>query len=264
MSADEAVAALRRAAALGPVFALDAGAAAPGRAPVGAAPGGGVAAGGAGPVDAGPPWQPVDRLAADAAALVDAFTARLPGTPRRVAASLATLSFAARLTAPTLAALVTAGVAVAPAAGRTWWRYVPGRGVELRLESPAGWRRPDGAPPLRRWLADIVDDRLAPLLAAVRRDTPVAAGLLWGNVASGAAGALRHLALTGAAPVAAVAAAGRELLAHGPLAGTGTLAAGDGQLWFSRRSCCLYYLLPGGGTCADCCLPAAPRRRARH
>ncbi|WP_036475875.1 (2Fe-2S)-binding protein [Mycobacterium sp. URHD0025] len=41
-----------------------------------------------------------------------------------------------------------------------------------------------------------------------------------------------------------------SLLATGNLAGTGYL---DG-LTFRRRSCCLYYQVPGGSDCGDCAL----------
>ncbi len=46
-----------------------------------------------------------------------------------------------------------------------------------------------------------------------------------------------------------------ELLAHPLLAGTGTLTGTA----FRRRSCCLYYRVPGGGVCGDCCFTRPPR-----
>ena len=46
-----------------------------------------------------------------------------------------------------------------------------------------------------------------------------------------------------------------------PLSDTGTLGP-DGE-GFRRRSCCLYYRVPGGGLCGDCVLgPLAARRGA--
>jgi len=47
------------------------------------------------------------------------------------------------------------------------------------------------------------------------------------------------------------------LLGHGPLRGSGHLTIHNGRLRFTRRSCCLYYRLDGGGTCGDCPLPAS-------
>jgi ferric iron reductase protein FhuF len=138
------------------------------------------------------------------------------------------------------------------------WSYVAAQGFRLTLRQPAGWR---GAPPAlyRRWCHDVVDDHLGSLIAAVRAVVPVAAGLLWGNVASGLAGALRTLASSGAVPLARCHDAGLSMLECGPLRDTGRLWVESGQLRFMRRSCCLYYRLKGGGMCGDCPLPAGTR-----
>ncbi|MEU9191362.1 (2Fe-2S)-binding protein [Streptomyces sp. NPDC048484] len=101
---------------------------------------------------------------------------------------------------------------------------------------------------------------LEPLSAALRARHPVAAGLLWGNAASALVGAARQLdhwaAAHGRAEVGERARAlAAELLDHPDLRDTGTL---DGTA-FRRRSCCLYYRVPGGGVCGDCCFTRAPR-----
>ena len=46
------------------------------------------------------------------------------------------------------------------------------------------------------------------------------------------------------------------------LRGGGDLA--DAALTFRRRSCCLYYRVPGGGLCGDCCLDRPPGREPRR
>ncbi len=101
---------------------------------------------------------------------------------------------------------------------------------------------------------------LEPLSAALRARHPVAAGLLRGNAASALAGAARELdrwaAAHGRADVADRARTlAAELLGHPEFRDTGTL---DGTA-FRRRSCCLYYRVPGGGVCGDCCFTRAPR-----
>jgi len=101
---------------------------------------------------------------------------------------------------------------------------------------------------------------LAPLSAALRARHPVAPGLLWGNAASALAGAARQLdrwaADHGRADMAGRARAlAAELLDHPDLRDAGTLDGTD----FRRRSCCLYYRVPGGGVCGDCCFTRAPR-----
>jgi ferric iron reductase protein FhuF len=48
-----------------------------------------------------------------------------------------------------------------------------------------------------------------------------------------------------------------RLLDTGSLAGTGDRSAPsepDRHWSFRRRSCCLFYRVPGGGTCGDCIL----------
>ncbi|MGW0334914.1 (2Fe-2S)-binding protein, partial [Streptomyces sp. NPDC003011] len=50
-----------------------------------------------------------------------------------------------------------------------------------------------------------------------------------------------------------------ELLAHPLLVGTGTFTGTLTGTAFRRRSCCLYYRVPGGGVCGDCCFPRDPR-----
>ncbi|MFS8197686.1 (2Fe-2S)-binding protein [Streptomyces sp. CWNU-52B] len=132
----------------------------------------------------------------------------------------------------------------------------------------------DGSAPDELWLPEVRalpgdaptilrvvhHDHLEPLSAALRARHPVAAGLLRGNAASALAGAARQLDRwaaehgrpdlgTRARTLAA------ELLDQPGLRDTGTL---DGTA-FRRRSCCLYYRIPGGGVCGDCCFTRAPR-----
>ncbi|CAL9655100.1 hypothetical protein SUDANB43_06745 [Streptomyces sp. enrichment culture] len=117
-------------------------------------------------------------------------------------------------------------------------------------------------------VADVVlTAHLAPLTAAVHARYGVAAGLLWGNAASALAGAGRELdrwarrhGRTDTATRARSLTA--DLFAHPLLTGAGALAAASPDISFRRRSCCLYYRVPGGGVCGDCCFsrpPGAPR-----
>ncbi|MFF3850597.1 (2Fe-2S)-binding protein [Streptomyces sp. NPDC002328] len=137
---------------------------------------------------------------------------------------------------------------------------------------------PDGSAPDDLWLTEVrprpgdagalaaavLDGHLEPLSAALRARTPVAPGLLRGNAASALAGAARQLDAWARAHGRGDAAdRGRaltaELLAHPLLAGAGTLTGTA----FRRRSCCLYYRVPGGSVCGDCCFPRAPRSSVR-
>ncbi|AXE90263.1 hypothetical protein C1703_35070 [Streptomyces sp. Go-475] len=137
---------------------------------------------------------------------------------------------------------------------------------------------PDGSAPDDLWLpgvrplpgdaatlADtVLHGHLAPLATALRAHYRLAPGLLRGNAASALAGAARELdrwarrqGRTDAAARARSLAG--ELLAHPLLDGAGTLTGTA----FRRRSCCLYYRVPGGGVCGDCCFPRPPRSSPR-
>ena len=170
--------------------------------------------------------------------------ARLGTDEPRVAASLLFQGVAGRLWSPVLAAAVEYGVVPLLEPGLTYWRAAsPGPGL---LAAPGVSGVAASATSVHRV---VVEGHLGPLVEAVRAVTPVAEGLLWGNAASALAGALT--VLSGARP----AGSGRglrlvqELLRLPPLRGTGSLSPG-----FRRRSCCLYYRVPGGGLCGDCAL----------
>jgi len=194
------------------------------------------------------------------AALVDAVAAWLGTDERRVAASMVVLGYAARLLGPGIAVLLREQILLDLRPRQVWYSYRPEQGFRLAVAQPAGWR---AAPQVlrERWCHDVIDAHLRPVIANVQRVVPVAAGLLWGNVASGLAGALRALADDGSVPAGECHTTGVALLAHGPLHGTGELVLAAGRLRFTRRSCCLYYRLDGGGTCGDCPLPATSTRR---
>ena len=131
---------------------------------------------------------------------------------------------------------------------------------------------PDAGAPDDLWLAEVrmlpasaIDEvvregHLVPLAAALRSRYGISAGLLRGNAGSALAGAVRQLdrwaragGRTDVADRAHEIAAG--LFTHPHLADTLDPATGR------RRSCCLYYRLPGGGLCGDCCFDRPPTRR---
>jgi hypothetical protein len=208
------------------------------------------------------------------AGLVDAVGDWLHAEERRVAASLVVLGYSARLVGPVVAVLLRHGILLEVAHVRH--SYTSATGFRLTLAAPrepgaretgahetgaheTGAREtvtpetvaPDGVPLgwegpraelLRRWRTDVVEGHLGELIRLVRAAVPVAEGLLWGNVASGVVGALRAVR---AEPADAAS------MLTGPLLEAGTLTP---TLGYTRRSCCLFYRLPGGGTCGDCCL----------
>ncbi|EKX62912.1 hypothetical protein STRIP9103_08694 [Streptomyces ipomoeae 91-03] len=170
----------------------------------------------------------------------------------RVAASIAHLGFAARLWSIALGAAAL-------------YDRVPDLDPRLlRWDADASapddlWLTEVRTLPADRIGEVVRDAHLVPLAAALRAQLPISARLLWGNAASALMGAVRRLDRWGRAngrtEVGSRARAlAAELLAHPDLSGTLDPAT------HRRRSCCLYYRLPGGGLCGDCCFDRPPGR----
>ncbi|MEG8280271.1 (2Fe-2S)-binding protein [Streptomyces sp. AHA2] len=177
----------------------------------------------------------------------------------RVAASVTQQGLAARLWSVALGSAVLCGAVPDLDAGRLRWDPAAGAPDDLRLTAVRA------LPADAATIADVVlRGHLDPLAQALRAHCRLAPGLLRGNAASGLAGAARELdrwaRRHGRADAAARAGSlTAELLARPGLAGAGTLTGTA----FRRRSCCLYYRVPGGGVCGDCCFPRPPRSSAR-
>lgn len=180
---------------------------------------------------------------------------RLGTRERRVAASLAHQGLAARLWSVALGPAALTGRMPDLSGGRLWWH--PGRSAPDEL-----WL-PDDVPqvPAGRLREDVLLGHLVPLCEAVHAVSGVAPALLWGNTASALAGTLRVLHSwclgEGARPDAAARAVAlaEELTADPLLREAGELRlTGPGAPAYTRRSCCLYYRVPGGGLCGDCAL----------
>jgi hypothetical protein len=187
---------------------------------------------------------------------VGKVAAALRAPEPRIAASVAQQGLAARLWSVTLgcAARYDAIPDLAPEHLR--WDPDAGAPDDLWLSAV----RPLPADPAS--VAGVVlHGHLEPLATALRAHYRLAPGLLRGNAASALAGAARQLGhwarLHGderaAARTRSLTAA---LLSHPLLAGALTAE-------LRRRSCCLYYRVPGGGVCGDCCFTRAPRSSAR-
>ncbi|MFE2323176.1 (2Fe-2S)-binding protein [Streptomyces sp. NPDC059385] len=171
---------------------------------------------------------------------------RIGSGPGRVAASTAQLGIASRLWSIGLGCAALAGRVPDLAPDRVWWRLPSAGSLELWLPEPG--ELPAGA------LGENVLGNLAVLDAGLRERFGVSPKVLRGNAASGLVGALRVL-FDRVPGGAAVEAAGELLGEGGALAGTGTFIHEEGLgVAFVRRSCCLYYKVPGGGLCGDCVL----------
>jgi ferric iron reductase protein FhuF len=117
----------------------------------------------------------------------------------------------------------------------------------------------------------VVDEHLAPFVAAVRATTRIGERLLWGNVAASIAAVFRSVQGVGPGGDPDVRARAQKLFtAASRLDGLGgyTCLEVPGALgWYwDRTSCCLWYQTTSGAYCDDCSLhdpsELAARRRA--
>lgn len=177
-----------------------------------------------------------------------------PGSPDvepRVAASIVHLGLVARLVSPLLGAALVTGLLPVAGAAEVQVGLTGANPLPLVLHRPAAVRVGSTSDLVglfdRRWHRPV----LAPLATTVGGRYALSPRVLQGNVASAVAAALR-----------AAAVARRDLrprteewlvclLVDGPLRGAGRLLP---DATFVRRSCCLFYRVPGAGTCADCVL----------
>lgn len=188
--------------------------------------------------------------------LVEATRRRLAHPERRVAASIFQQGFAARLLSPQLGAIALYGCLPDLAPGHTVWRLCDGYRLALAVSRTRGWHATPDA--LVTYLLDSsFRGHLLPLERALYPIAKLPDDLLRGNVAAVVVSGLRLLAPRLGDAWQHLA---RVALDHPYLRRQGTLADGGD---FVRRSCCLYYRVPGGGLCGDCPLGRPRGSRTR-
>jgi ferric iron reductase protein FhuF len=209
--------------------------------------------------EADPTWRPLADLYTDDRPLREriAHVRRVLDSDDRVAASIAFQGLAALLVSAPFAAVAVHGVLPELSPQRLHWR------PSASGPWPLWWAEPTGRPVDQGGaaLAALLEAHLRPLVAAVRVQVPVSARLLWGSVASSVASGKRLVGQQRPAAAGRATRLAADLLATGPLAGTGELLdpePPDVGWTFRRRSCCLYYRAPGGGLCGDCVRHARP------
>lgn len=223
-----------------------------------------------------PSWRPVDALLGEGSRVrrgpldrrIDEVAEGL-AAPRRIAASLLANSVSTRFVSLLLAAAVEHHLLPDLAHDRLHWRPWSGGPLPLWIADARG--RALGAPDDPATAAAVADElaevHLRPLVETVRAVVSVSATTLWGNAASGLAGAVRVLALSRPRTLAPSLALARGVLARAPFDGLGGFVDEPDHptgVGFRRRSCCLYYRIPGGDLCGDCVLvrPTAARPAA--
>ncbi|SDS86516.1 (2Fe-2S)-binding protein [Actinoplanes derwentensis] len=214
------------------------------------------------PYDGEPGWRPVRELLdpdviAQRVRIGRRTLAGLGGLDHadideRAAASIIFLGLASRLLSPLLGAVATGGVLPIADVERLWWRQVEAGPI------PIAWHGLDSGPGTAELFSrTAIRGLVEPVLDVFRERFRLSPQVLWGNVASALGGAAGMIAdaMPGAAETAATLVTG--CLELPPLRGTATLTRPDparARWYLARNNCCLYYRIPGGGTCGDCVL----------
>jgi hypothetical protein len=196
----------------------------------------------------------VERVAAAREMLAERSRVGVDEIEQRATASIVFLGLAARLVSPAFACAALADRVPELHLDALWWQPVLGGPWPL-ARSGITDSVPSGD------LADDLDARIlqpivAPVLEAFGRTFALSPQVLWGNVASSLAGALMMLRAARPDRAAQATRLVGQLLDHRTLAGTGDLDPSAPS--FVRRSCCLFYRVPGAGICGDCVLDEAP------
>jgi len=167
----------------------------------------------------------------------------------RACASTHFLGLASRLIAPPLATVALHGLVIACASADLRWPPVDGGPVPIGYSDASIHRAADCGTAASLLNQAIVEPLIRPLVDAFERVSPI---VLWGNVVSALAGAAGMLVRSDVTRVLDPVAVAAATLTWGPLAGAGSFDVAD--RFFRRSSCCLFYRIPGGGTCGDCVL----------
>ncbi|MFF4394484.1 IucA/IucC family C-terminal-domain containing protein [Streptomyces sp. NPDC001480] len=202
-------------------------------------------------------------------ARVETVAGRLRTPEPRVAASIAHQGLAARLWSAALGCAALYGRLPDLDPALLLWDFAATAPDDLWLTEvrplPSDPYPPAPYPTDADALADaVLRGHLGPLGDALGARYGVARGLLWGNAGSALAGAARQLErwarTNGRTDMAdRTRTLTTALFTHPLLSTTGTRTGTA----FRRRSCCLYYRVPGGGVCGDCCFPRPPRPSPR-
>ncbi|OBH02855.1 (2Fe-2S)-binding protein [Mycobacterium sp. E3247] len=196
-------------------------------------------------------WHPVRQAYADGFTdLVEATARRYHTTDLRISASLVHLGHATRLWSPMLACALGHGVVPDLADLQR-----ADDGAQLRLPAPVGI--PACSPDALYRL--VVHEHMQELAAGLR--VGLAPALLAGNISSALIGAARALLAARPDLGARITEMVRALQGTGVLAGSGVVTGPP--LGFRRRSCCLFYRLPGGSVCGDCVFEKPPSSNRR-
>lgn len=160
---------------------------------------------------------------------------------RRVAASTVALGLFSRLVSPVLGAVALEAAVPRISLTSTWWYPADSGPWPLAVDAST-----DSDAPLEA----VLSQTIGPLIERFADGFALSFTVLWGNAAAAVFGAVASLHRIGADPDRRATSLAVAELDRSPLHGHGRISEGT----FVRRSCCLYYRVPGGGYCGDCVL----------
>jgi hypothetical protein len=211
--------------------------------------------------DAEQAWWPLDALPADVLTRQLAATSGFLGTgdsrdESRTLGSILHLGAAAALCSPLLAVAAQHGFVPALTAANVDVGYPPVGPLRVSLNAAPTPVQPARLPELAdQLIAVALDGLLEPFTARLTAIEPLPEQTLAGNAFSSLAAAARLIEPAAAGRRARVLV---DLMSRRSPLLTG---AGDlhwqqlgGHEYFRRRNCCLFYRIPGAGTCGDCIL----------
>lgn len=198
-----------------------------------------------------------ERVAATRSVLADQCGIAAEAIDERAAASIYFLGLAARLVSPAFGVAVMR--ATVPLIVMSDVRWQPSNRGPIPIAVTSDQTRTAGT---LDGLADllyknVVSTTVTPVAGAVQREFHLSPKVLGGNVTSALAGAAKMLAAARPDLASRATQLAGRLLTKGSLSGTGRYVRVDPagpQRHFVRNNCCLFYRIPGGGTCADCVL----------
>ncbi|MEV0721006.1 (2Fe-2S)-binding protein [Asanoa sp. NPDC050611] len=203
------------------------------------------------------------RVSVARSTLVSAFGLAPSDVPSRVVASVWFMGVSARLLSPPLGAAVAGGALPLATRANLWWRPVASGPMPMAYGTVAARAELSPAGIAAELVAGPLAETVTPLLEVFRDTFRLSSKVLWGNVASALAGAAGVLADTMPRHASRVGAVLDHASTLAPLAGTGSVIrpdASSARRFLVRANCCLYYRIPGGGTCGDCVLTSEDDR----
>jgi ferric iron reductase protein FhuF len=204
-----------------------------------------------------------ERVTSTRALLADRCGVAPDAIDQRASASIFFLGLVARLVSPASGMAAATGIVPVLAIEDVRWQAVDGGPIPMAVTVGRS-RSADDLDALAGLLYDhVVSTTVLPVARTVEHAYQLSPKVLLGNVSSALAGAATMVGTARPDLARRATQIAGIVVTKGALAGTGgylQATPGSRERRFVRNSCCLFYRVPGGGTCADCVLGVrAPR-----